>query len=694
MDEEKVNFGSYENLNVIVQNDIEPVDVEMVKFDVPLTRTAGSVPIRLIRKGNSECPVTCSCEVAVEGQVVKVAMLSFAPGEVESSFDLVLDQLARYTDISDYKLTITDIKSELSRFTEPKEYIIPVENDVERSHVKVTALNDSVAQSSGKVDLKVERFGNLSGQILANYQIEGGQLDGFKGLVQMEDGEKEKVFTVNLDDNPQDGDSSKVKVKLTDVDGASCPKIEGGDFEFEVLHDVKPTKLELLRVVPEVQVKQSDGSFDLKMVRSVNMKGCVTIPYHVESNLPGSRQEKGVVILDEGESEANITVPLDMAPNKFPDVDYSVVIGQPRGVKDVVVEEKVYSVEVEQDLRTPSITFVTETLQATQSDIAMPVKLFRRDNTHGSVMVKYAMESTTAGRIEKWEKLPDGVAELDLPIEFPREPCDYEEEVYTIELLEVEGESLPEIGDLAKVEINVKNDIKPTVITLPVTSYELKQTDVSCKISVVRLPPNLDGNLEIGWHVENLDGTGNMIDYFYERQRGVVKMADGDQENSFTFHLIQVPQKLPSNRLKIILEHPKGGVKPQVLNSEVVLDIINDIPRPLIQLDIDEDKIKQTAGGVTLPVSRSRFLGGKILVPWYLDISNENSPYYGVGGREMIDDGEEKTEIKFKLPNFPLWAESNKLILRLGGLGGDHFPEQAENKGTTKDGFQIDFRSG
>ena len=46
MDEEKVNFGSHENLNVIVQNDIEPVDVEMVKFDVPLTRTAGSVPIK------------------------------------------------------------------------------------------------------------------------------------------------------------------------------------------------------------------------------------------------------------------------------------------------------------------------------------------------------------------------------------------------------------------------------------------------------------------------------------------------------------------------------------------------------------------------------------------------------------------------------------------------------------------------
>ena len=70
-----------------------------------------------------------------------------------------------------------------------------------------------------------------------------------------------------------------------------------------------------------------------------------------------------------------------------------------------------------------------------------------------------------------------------------------------------------------------------------------------------------------------------------------------------------------------------------------------DLEFPYIASNV---KVKQTAGGVTLPVSRSRFLGGKILVPWYLDISNENSPYFGVGGREMIDDGEDRTEIKFK----------------------------------------------
>ena len=79
----------------------------------------------------------------------------------------------------------------------------------------------------------------------------------------------------------------------------------------------------------------------------------------------------------------------------------AIVVGRPRDVKDVFVDRKVYLVEVEQDLRITSMTFVTETPQATQSDIATPVKLFRRDNTHDSVIVHYATKSDTAGVIEK-----------------------------------------------------------------------------------------------------------------------------------------------------------------------------------------------------------------------------------------------------------------------------------------------------
>ena len=59
---------------------------------------------------------------------------------------------------------------------------------------------------------------------------------------------------------------------------------------------------------------------------------------------------------------------------KFPGLNNRVSFGRPRGVKDVVVEGNVLSVEVEQDLLTLCRTFVTKTLQATQSDNAMPRK--------------------------------------------------------------------------------------------------------------------------------------------------------------------------------------------------------------------------------------------------------------------------------------------------------------------------------
>ena len=690
-DMEVATVGEVGECAVTVKNDLEPVAIEMAHFECPVERTAGSIPIRLFRKGTADCAVTCSCEVSIEGQVIQLAQVTFSEGQTEASFDLLLDQMPRYTDIDDYVIRITKTESDFTPKNEPpKEFVVPVANDVERSEIKVTALNDEVAQSTGQVELKVERSGNLKGSIMADYVLSGGNLDGFRGTVSLADGEREKLFTVNLAGDPLDGDESKMKVAIVSAEGMSCPKIENADFEFSMIHDVKPVKISVVK--PDFQVAQSQGIFTMKMTRSLNLEGSVTVPYHVESDLPGFETSKGVVLLDEGETETDIAVKIDMAPNNYPDVEYRLVLGDARGVKDAIMEERVFPVEVKQDLRIPTIDFSIEKLDSAQSAGSVPLTIIRKDNAHGSIMIKYAVTSPTMGRIEKWEKVEPGVTEHVVDIQLYPDPIETEEEEYTIELLEAEGETMPQIGDCDSCTILVMNDIKPTKITMPVTSYQLKQTDLSTNIPIIRLEPNLDDLVEIGWHVEPVD-LYEPIDYFYERQRGKVRLLDGEQEALIKFSLIQVPQKQPTCQLRIVLEQPRGGLRPEILNGVAEVNIENNIPRPLIQLDIQEDKIKQTAGGVSLPVSRSRFLGGKILVPWYLDVSNENSPYYGVGGREMIDDGEESTEIKFKLPNFPLWAESNKLILRLGGLGGDHFPEQAPDKGTTKVYVDNDIQS-
>ena len=46
----------------------------------------------------------------------------------------------------------------------------------------------------------------------------------------------------------------------------------------------------------------------------------------------------------------------------------------------------------------------------------------RLDNTNGNVMIKYAINSTSGGRLEKWIKMYDGQEQVDLNIQFPRVP--------------------------------------------------------------------------------------------------------------------------------------------------------------------------------------------------------------------------------------------------------------------------------
>ena len=290
-DVEGAQVGDNDACEVVIKNDLEPVAIEMVKFERPVARTSGSVPIKLCRKGNADCAVTCSCEVCIEGRVVQLAQVNFGVGQTEASFDLLLDQMPRYTDVDDYVDRVTNIESDFTPPNEPpKEFVVPVSNNVERSEVRVTALNDAVAQSEGVVELLVQRTGNLKGPVMANYELNGGAMDGFKGVVSLADGESEKTFKVNLATDPLDGDTSKVRVSLTGADGFSCPKIKEADFEFEMIHDVKPV---YIGVQSPEGVSQSEGTFDLKLTRSGNMEGAVTVPYQIESSLPGSRVSAG-----------------------------------------------------------------------------------------------------------------------------------------------------------------------------------------------------------------------------------------------------------------------------------------------------------------------------------------------------------------------------------------------------------------
>ena len=680
-DNEMCQIGSVPDLSMTVENDVEPSAVEVVGLETALVRSAGSVPVQLRRTGFADCPVTVSVAVMLENFEILHTSVTFAAGEMTASFEIPIDAIPRKTDVDNYRIIITDIISDHPTSPPDNETVFQIRNDVARSQVKISSADQSINQSYGKANFKMERFGNLDGELTANYSIFGGQLDGHKGSVTIGDGISEIDFEVDLPSNPLAADSSKLRVEIDDMDGFSCPTLIGGGVEFEMIHDIQPTSI--LIVQPE-NVKQSDGSFRLKIIREGNNDDCVTIPYTITSNLD-SEPVTGVVFFDAGGNQLDqeLKIDFDMAPCDDAEETYTLVFDEPRGGLQTAIAQREFSICVEQDVQIPVIEFNTVAHAARQSDELMNVNLRRRHNQHGSIMIKYSISSLSGGKEQRWEKFNDGMEFLELAVDLPQFPLQYDSDEYVLELLELDGVSLPRLGENTKCVVRVENDLKATVLTMQETKFNVKQTDKTVDITVKRLAPNLTGVVKFGWHVVDGDTT-HILDFFYERQRGTVTLKDGQTDCHIVFKLLQVPQKESENTVRLVMEPPVGGRCTELVEKEAIIHIENDVPRPLVQLDLEQSQVKQTNGDVSLPVSRSRFMGGRILIPWYLDVSNEHSPYYGVGGREMIDEGESSTEIKFKLPNFPIWAESNKLMLRLGGIGGDHFPEADELRSSAK----------
>ena len=74
---------------------------------------------------------------------------------------------------------------------------------------------------------------------------------------------------------------------------------------------------------------------------------------------------------------------------------------------------------------------------------------------------------------------------------------------------------------------------------MPVTKFDVKQTDEIVEIKVDRLLPNLNGIVKFGWHVVDGDPK-HPLDYFYERQRGHAIFEDQDAQCLIKFKLLQV----------------------------------------------------------------------------------------------------------------------------------------------------------
>ena len=171
---------------------------KVIQLQQCIVRSAGSVPVKLRRTGFADCPVTISAAVMLENQEILVTQVTFQAGQVETSFEIPIEKIPRKTEIDNYRVVITEIISDHPTKPPETDTVFQIQNDIPRSQVRITAADSVANQSAGKANFKMERLGNIDGDLTANYSIFGGPLDGHRGSVTMADGVREMDFDVDL----------------------------------------------------------------------------------------------------------------------------------------------------------------------------------------------------------------------------------------------------------------------------------------------------------------------------------------------------------------------------------------------------------------------------------------------------------------------------------------------------------------
>ena len=160
---------------------------------------------------------------------------------------------------------------------------------------------------------------------------------------------------LNLESDPLATDAEKMGVQVDELTGFSCPELVGGAAEFEMIADIKPTRISVSR---PPAAKQSDGGFSVVVGREGNSAECVTIPYTIKST--NQDPISGVVFFDADEKiQKEIKVDFDMVPTEAEEEIFTVCFEQPRGGLKTEIEEQEFSITVSQNVEIPVIDVIS-----------------------------------------------------------------------------------------------------------------------------------------------------------------------------------------------------------------------------------------------------------------------------------------------------------------------------------------------
>nr|XP_039274738.1 uncharacterized protein LOC120348632 isoform X3 [Styela clava] len=668
-------LGEPKQAEVLLVNDVE----SSIGFPQPLFETQGDVDtfmLPVVREGPKGRPVTVQYEFRdgtakdLQHYIGEKGSIDFDAGEDAKNILIpILNDPDGDRVVFEVELHSIEGPGKLSGNANAT---IAIDNLAGPGIFIMAASEMDVNQSSGTACITILRTHGRKGIVEVPWFLEQVQTakgtrkpsnyDTLEGKLTFNDGEGQKILEIPLETTPQDSDVTKFDaVLLTPTNGSGATLGDVTSTTVTVNNDLDGGTLEM--AAEKVEVSGTDKEVVVPVVRTGAIDNKCYVSWEAEdmSAVRGKHYKggRGNVSFEPGEKSKKITIPIVNDPTGE-DTSFNVCLGETKG--GAKLGEKTKTEVVMHHIRENGEICFDETItHVRQTEKKIVLTLIRKTGSVGRVVVpwsvKDAPENSPYYGMQGQEKFNDGETESHIEINPPAGPQENDQETFKVVLGQPIGGAF--LTGECECSVSVENDVPYSYISFADELCEVQQSQEHIELPLIR-SKRTEGRVRVPWTTKTDTDAS-----YYADLNGVEVFENGEKKSHIEVQLSKVPSETDTDTFQIVLNEPRS---PDAKLGDIqccTIVIHNDIELPLVTFGDQEHKASQSESRTYITIKRIRHPTGRVIVPWKLVPDDPESPYAGIVGETVLEDGETEGVAEIHLPQVPLDKPEDNVVVLL-----------------------------
>nr|WP_246345527.1 Calx-beta domain-containing protein [endosymbiont of Lamellibrachia barhami] len=643
--------------------------------------TAGGLTLTVTRTGGADGPVSVDYATA-DGSALQpgdytqaTGTLDFLDGETSQTILLTLTDDATWEPNEDFTVTLSNVVD--ATLGAQSSTTVTITDDQVRNAGTLALSNATVTLSEGgpAITLTVDRTGGSDGTVTVDYATADvtatapGDYTALNGTLTFLNGELSKTLTLAPTSDTTWEPSETFTLTLSNPVDATL----GLATATVTINDDDPRSAGTLALstATESVAENAAGGITLTVIRTGGSDGTVSVDYATADGSAAAPGDYAALsgTLDFLDGETSKTIPLTLTDDTTwePDEDFTVTLSNPVAASLGTQSSTTVTITDDDVRNAGTLDLSAATVTLSESGPAITLTVDRTGGSDGTVTVDYATADVTANAPSDYQALSGTLTFLNGELSktltlTPNGDTVWEpSETFTLNLSNVTGATL----GLASATVTINDDDPRSAGTLDLSAATATLSEGGPAITLtVDRTGGSDGTVTVDY--ATADGTATAAGD-YTAISGTLTFLDGELSKTLTLTPTSDTTWEPSETFTLTLSNPVDAALGLATATATIND---DDPRNAGTLALNtatESVAENTAGGLTLTVSRTGGSDGTVSVDYATTDGTANAPgdYAALSGTLDFLDGETSKTIPLTLTDDTTWEPDEDFTVTL-----------------------------